>query len=235
MSIDPPPSARDDSAIQVPRTRQLLTPIRTADAAASRQHAIDPTSGTHRSATYHYPAPPHSAIPRQTADPSLAVPPAAAHNRVISMDAATGEYYQSPQHAAHAGAAARGYHTQSHQKPTSSHHQYVQPPSSQQSNEPQMRQTHSRHSSAQGDRHAVPVPPSAPPSSAQNASQNPQAVGLQRIRRTTLNTTTGDWALGKTIGAGSMGKVKLAWNMATNETVCLCYGSIHNVLLSTTE
>lgn len=38
-------------------------------------------------------------------------------------------------------------------------------------------------------------------------------------RRTTVSTPTGQWALGKTIGAGSMGKVKLAKNMETGEQV----------------
>jgi serine/threonine protein kinase KIN1/2 len=38
-------------------------------------------------------------------------------------------------------------------------------------------------------------------------------------RRTTISTTTGTWILGKTIGAGSMGKVKLAKNAETNEQV----------------
>lgn len=38
-------------------------------------------------------------------------------------------------------------------------------------------------------------------------------------RRTTVTTPSGQWALGKTIGAGSMGKVKLAKNMETGEQV----------------
>lgn len=38
-------------------------------------------------------------------------------------------------------------------------------------------------------------------------------------RRTTIDATTGHWELGKTIGAGSMGKVKLARNKETHETV----------------
>ena len=41
-------------------------------------------------------------------------------------------------------------------------------------------------------------------------------------RRTTINATTGTWVLGKTIGAGSMGKVKLAKNAETGEQVTLC-------------
>lgn len=40
-------------------------------------------------------------------------------------------------------------------------------------------------------------------------------------RRTTIIMKTGEWTLGKTIGAGSMGKVKLAKNLATGESVSL--------------
>ena len=46
------------------------------------------------------------------------------------------------------------------------------------------------------------------------------AVAQQQMkRRTTITTTTGTWSLGKTIGAGSMGKVKLARNSETGEQV----------------
>ena len=38
-------------------------------------------------------------------------------------------------------------------------------------------------------------------------------------RRTTLTAQTGVWSLGKTIGAGSMGKVKIAKHMETGEQV----------------
>ena len=44
-------------------------------------------------------------------------------------------------------------------------------------------------------------------------------VPIQPKRRTTVTTPSGQWALGKTIGAGSMGKVKLAKNMETGEQV----------------
>ena len=41
-------------------------------------------------------------------------------------------------------------------------------------------------------------------------------------RRTTITApATGTWALGKTIGAGSMGKVKLAKHNETGEQVCV--------------
>ena len=38
-------------------------------------------------------------------------------------------------------------------------------------------------------------------------------------RRTTIGASTGQWALGKTIGAGSMGKVKIAKSLETGEQV----------------
>lgn len=41
----------------------------------------------------------------------------------------------------------------------------------------------------------------------------------QPRRRTNVEAKTGNWELGKTIGAGSMGKVKLAKNKDTNEQV----------------
>lgn len=40
-------------------------------------------------------------------------------------------------------------------------------------------------------------------------------------RRTTIGAQTGEWSLGKTIGAGSMGKVKLAKNLETGEQVAV--------------
>ena len=41
-------------------------------------------------------------------------------------------------------------------------------------------------------------------------------------RRTNIATSTGTWLLGKTIGQGSMGKVKLAKNLETGEQVSTC-------------
>lgn len=41
-------------------------------------------------------------------------------------------------------------------------------------------------------------------------------------RRTTITAQTGEWSLGKTIGAGSMGKVKVAKHLQTGEQVSDC-------------
>lgn len=49
-------------------------------------------------------------------------------------------------------------------------------------------------------------------------AQVPNSSGSSK-RRTTISAQTGQWALGKTIGAGSMGKVKLAKNLETGEQV----------------
>jgi hypothetical protein len=68
--------------------------------------------------------------------------------------------------------------------------------------------------------HARPtseVPRSVPHSS----SSRPAQSSTGGRRRTTIDTSTGRWGLGKTIGAGSMGKVKLAKNLETGEQVCL--------------
>lgn len=43
--------------------------------------------------------------------------------------------------------------------------------------------------------------------------------GSSNKKRTTVTAQTGQWTLGKTIGAGSMGKVKLAKNLETGEQV----------------
>jgi serine/threonine protein kinase len=54
-----------------------------------------------------------------------------------------------------------------------------------------------------------------------SGSNGQSAAPTQPKRRTTITTPTGNWALGKTIGAGSMGKVKLAKNIETGEQVII--------------
>jgi hypothetical protein len=81
---------------------------------------------------------------------------------------------------------------------------------------------HQRNPSAQSrQRDSVDMAPTStahePPQHATGTS-TPTATAAPR-RRTTITTPTGNWALGKTIGAGSMGKVKLAKNLTTGEQV----------------
>jgi serine/threonine protein kinase KIN1/2 len=63
----------------------------------------------------------------------------------------------------------------------------------------------------------APLPASAPPPYA-TGSTSYQTTGR---RRTSITTPTGTWSLGKTIGQGSMGKVKLAKNIETGETAAI--------------
>ena len=75
-------------------------------------------------------------------------------------------------------------------------------------------------------RYAEPTPAPAPaPSNGTTEHGRSTASGGQHPqnlrRRTTIDATTGHWELGKTIGAGSMGKVKLARNKDTGEQVAV--------------
>ncbi|EAU38953.1 hypothetical protein ATEG_00307 [Aspergillus terreus NIH2624] len=60
---------------------------------------------------------------------------------------------------------------------------------------------------------AVTQPPSA--------SRLHPAAAMPSKRRTTITTPSGQWALGKTLGAGSMGKVKVGKNIETGEQVAV--------------
>lgn len=64
---------------------------------------------------------------------------------------------------------------------------------------------------------APPQPPAAPVSA---PTSHPNYAQLGR-RRTSITTQTGTWQLGKTIGQGSMGKVKVARNSESGETVAI--------------
>lgn len=59
---------------------------------------------------------------------------------------------------------------------------------------------------------------SGPPQAGSGAQVHAAASAAPK-RRTMITTPSGQWALGKTIGAGSMGKVKLAKNLETGEQV----------------
>lgn len=75
---------------------------------------------------------------------------------------------------------------------------------------------HSRYNTEQ--------PQPAPAASTANGSTSHEArpANTQNLRRrTTIDAQTGHWELGKTIGAGSMGKVKLARNKETGEQVAV--------------
>ncbi|KAF2267106.1 serine/threonine protein kinase-like protein Kin1 [Lojkania enalia] len=79
------------------------------------------------------------------------------------------------------------------------------------------RRTHARYASDASTHSAMPINGVA----TDNAG-TPAVQSSTTKRRTTITApNTGQWALGKTIGAGSMGKVKLAKNVATGEQVAV--------------
>ncbi|KAL2006131.1 hypothetical protein VTN00DRAFT_9785 [Thermoascus crustaceus] len=82
--------------------------------------------------------------------------------------------------------------------------------------------TQSRHSSSyQRDSLDMAAAGPVPVEGAVAPGQPASSSSAQPRRRTTITTPTGQWALGKTIGAGSMGKVKIAKNMETGEQVAV--------------
>ena len=83
---------------------------------------------------------------------------------------------------------------------------------------------HSRNSSRMST--ATTVANDGPAVLTPNATRRASDAGVpgsggSAKRRTTIGALTGEWSLGKTIGAGSMGKVKLAKNLETGETVAV--------------
>lgn len=85
---------------------------------------------------------------------------------------------------------------------------------------------HSRHSSHISTTVAAAAIANGASAAGSSPAGKPQADaathgnGSSTKRRTTITAQTGQWTLGKTIGAGSMGKVKLAKNLETGEQVC---------------
>nr|POE56101.1 protein kinase kin1 [Quercus suber] len=78
---------------------------------------------------------------------------------------------------------------------------------------------HSQHSRTTS-RHNTEGPTSVPITNGSSNFDN--RAGTQTLkRRTAIDAQTGHWELGKTIGAGSMGKVKLARNKETGEQVAV--------------
>lgn len=75
----------------------------------------------------------------------------------------------------------------------------------------------------EGENHVPEASARSPPAIEEKitdpATQHMPSTNGQTRKRTTIELQTGTWVLGKTIGAGSMGKVKLAKNQGTGEQV----------------
>ncbi|KAL8771187.1 MAG: hypothetical protein Q9209_003358 [Squamulea sp. 1 TL-2023] len=139
----------------------------------------------------------------------------------------------SSQQAQLANVARRDYETTNVARPPSSRRSssrdrsYTAPPPKRTESTRESRRQSFRPSHSRNDSHvsstvhntnpaSTATPTRAPPSDGTN-----QGSGGAAKRRTTIPAQTGQWSLGKTIGAGSMGKVKLAKNLETGEQVAV--------------
>lgn len=141
----------------------------------------------------------------------------------------------SSQQPALVGVARRDYEPSSVARPSSSRRSSsrdrshaVPPPkrtdSTRDSRHTASRPGHSRNSSHMSSAAAAAaaangVTAPTPAATKTQPDANPHGGGAPSKRRTTITAQTGQWTLGKTIGAGSMGKVKLAKNIETGEQV----------------
>jgi hypothetical protein len=76
-----------------------------------------------------------------------------------------------------------------------------------------------RYASIDATSSHAPAPPPGPPTNGMAADHRGAGVNPAPRKRTYVTCSTGTWMLGKTIGQGSMGKVKLAKNQDTGEQV----------------
>ena len=76
-----------------------------------------------------------------------------------------------------------------------------------------------RHQRYASDAQGSQVPVDGATAESGGGRMAPGSSSSQQKRRTAITAQTGQWTLGKTIGAGSMGKVKLARNTETGEQV----------------
>ena len=157
------------------------------------------------------------------------------HSQSQTQSATQARPTSSSQQPALAGVARRDYETTNLARTSSSRRSSsrdrshpVLPPkrtdSTRDSRHTAARPGHSRNSShmshtaaAAAAANGAPAP--TPAGTKTQPDANPHGGGAPSKRRTTITAQTGQWTLGKTIGAGSMGKVKLAKNLETGEQV----------------
>lgn len=141
----------------------------------------------------------------------------------------------SSQQPALAGVARRDYETTNVARPPSSRRSssrdrtHAAPPpkrtdSTRESRHSTARPGHTRNSSHMSSTVAAAAANGVTTPTPAGTKSQPDAIpavggSAPSKRRTTITAQTGQWTLGKTIGAGSMGKVKLAKNIETGEQV----------------
>jgi len=142
----------------------------------------------------------------------------------------------SSQQASLAGVARRDYETINVARPASSRRSssrdrsYTAAPPKRPESTRDTRRTSARPGSRSRNDSQMSATGNAVPTRASGVVQTPSGTrghmaetavpGPTTRKRTEIDAQTGKWSLGKTIGAGSMGKVKLAKNLETGEQVC---------------
>ncbi|KAL9109357.1 MAG: hypothetical protein Q9227_005987 [Pyrenula ochraceoflavens] len=206
--------------------------------ASSTGHTVSRTQSTSRHITRHgvSPPPPYSQTAPISTDEDTTVRPTSSTHRSGSRSYA----HEGPpvsNKAALAQVSRRDYETTNVARPSSSRRSSSRD-SYTRSNQPRPEsgrthhRTSSRHASSRNstDMAAAPqtvvanggsTPVAPPPSAPRNEKQSPRTHPSMGRRRTEISAQTGQWTLGKTIGQGSMGKVKLARNIETNEQVAV--------------
>lgn len=195
-------------------------------------------SSSRRQPSYNAPSTdrPQRTFSNATRQPSSPVAPDRANAQSQSLSQSNARPVSMSQQASLAGVARRDYEATNVARPpsnrrSSSHDRsYAAPPPKRTESSKDTRRTsarpgsHSRnnsHMSATGD--AGPPGPSGAaqtPSGAKSRADAAAHVSAGSTRkRTEIDAQTGKWSLGKTIGAGSMGKVKLAKNLESGEQV----------------
>ena len=177
-----------------------------------------------------YNAPPTDRPHRTASTATASNPPTTPTGPARSNSQAYARPPSATQQASLAGVARRDYETTNVARAPSSHRSssrdqnYAAPPkrtdSTRDSRRTSSRPSHVRTSS----RVSASDDPTATQTPTTNRNQSDAGVpgsGGSAKRRTTIGAQTGEWSLGKTIGAGSMGKVKLAKNLETGEQVAV--------------
>ncbi|KAK8227704.1 hypothetical protein BKA81DRAFT_139118 [Phyllosticta paracitricarpa] len=155
---------------------------------------------------------------QSTAVRSTAAPPAASPHRSLSQSHGHARPSHSSQQAALANPVKRDYDQKLPPRRSESRDRAVTQPD-------QRSNSHNRHARYGPDSLAAAT--AATNGATAEPPRHAPPTNSSGRRRTTISAQTGQWALGKTIGAGSMGKVKLARNLETGEqvhtaTVCVC-------------
>ncbi|KAK7528678.1 uncharacterized protein IWZ02DRAFT_486702 [Phyllosticta citriasiana] len=149
---------------------------------------------------------------QSTAVRSTAAPPAASPHRSLSQSHGHARLSHSSQQAALANPVKRDYDQKLPPRRSESRDRAVTQPD-------QRSNSHNRHARYGPDSLAAAT--AATNGTTAEPPRHAPPTNSSGRRRTTISAQTGQWALGKTIGAGSMGKVKLARNLETGEQVAV--------------